>query len=210
MRLLASYSVKSIILIGVCLMPMSAWAQASYISSTPKVGISVDADRSEANPGDDVQYWVRVRNLYSGNLPQWKVAFYFVPTSMQVIDSGGGRMEGDHVVFNVPASRSDEEHVYSIRVHLFRNLKEGQVLRTYGSMIWDGTISPACSKTDLRIVTVRPATGAGDNVNPVENLQAYLRPVNAAANGSPLPLALWIIVAIGGVALGGVLSKRVA
>ncbi len=183
----------------------------SYISDVPKVGLSVESDRSEANPGDDVRYWIRARNLYSRDLPQWKVAFFFDPNDMQILDAGGGRIQGDHILFNVPASRSDEEHVYSVRVHLFKKHKNGKVIRVYGSMVWDGTISPACSKNELRIIEKPPVTGADDDyTGPVENLQAFLRPVNAATHGSPMPLLVWIAVAAAGIAIGGAVSKKLA
>ncbi len=192
---------------------------AEAISSEPKVGVHLTADRSEANPGDDVRYWIKVVNLYNRDLPNWKIAFFFDPNQMQIRESSGGRLEGDHVTFNVSASRSGQEQSFSVRIHLYRKLAPGEVARTYASMIWDGTISPACSKHELRIIERPPVTGAGDGVDPVEDLRAFLRPasalratagrpVSAAAKGSPMPFILWAAIGIAGVAIGGRMGKR--
>lgn len=150
---------------------------ASSISSEPRVGVHLTADRSEANPGDDVRYWIKTVNLYNRDLPGWKIAFFFDPNQMQILESSGGRLEGDHVTFNVGAARSGQEQSFSVRVHLYRKLGEGEVARTYASMIWDGTIQPACSKHDLRMLSHAPVTGAGDGTRPVEDLRRFLRPM---------------------------------
>ncbi len=179
----------------------------SYISDVPKVGVSLESDRSEANPGDDVRYWIKVRNLYTGDMPQWKIAFFFDRHQMQIIDASSARGEGDHLTFIVPPMRSNEEVTFTVRVRL-KNLKPGTVVRTYGSMIWDGQISPACSKNDLVIIARPPVTGIGDYTAPVEDLAAFLRPVSAASKGSPMPLITWGTVAIAGLGVGGRLGKK--
>ncbi len=185
-------------------------AVRAAISGQPKVGVKLDADRSEANPGDDVRYWIKVVNLYDRELPQWKIAFFFDPNQVQILESSGGRLEGDHITFNVPASRSGDVSSYSVRVHLYRKLAPGEVIRTYASMIWDGEITPACSKHELRMIENRPLTGAGDNTSTVENLGAFLRPMSAASQGSPMPLMVWALVALVGVGVGSRLGKRFA
>lgn len=172
------------------------------------MGVSLSAERNEANPGDDVRYWIKIKNLYDRQMPEWRIAFFFDRNQMQILETGGGRIEGDHITFAVPPMSSGEERTLSVRVHLYRNLRAGAVLRTYASMIWDGTIQPACAKHDLRIIERPPVTGAGDGVSPVENLQAFLRPINSASNGSPMPLLLWASVAVAGVTLGGRLGKK--
>ena len=185
---------------------------ASSISSQPKVGVHLTADRSEANPGDDVRYWIKVVNLYDRDLPSWKIAFFFDPNQMQILESSGGWLEGDHLVFNVGASRSGLEQSFSVRVHLYRKLLPGETLRTYASMIWDGSISPACSKHDLHIIERPPVTGAGDATSAVENLGAYLRPISAAPRGSSMSLVVWVgILGLGlgfGTAVNGCLRKK--
>ena len=150
---------------------------ASAISSQPKVGVHLTADRSEANPGDDVRYWIKVVNLYNRDLPSWKIAFFFDPNQMQILESSGGRLEGDHVTFFVGASASGLEQSFSVRVRLYRRLAPGAIARTYASMIWDGTISPACTKHDLRIIERPPVTGIGDGTRPVEDLWRFVRPM---------------------------------
>ena len=183
---------------------------SASVSSRATVGLSIDADRSEANPGDEVRYWIHARNLWDRNLQEWKVAFFFDPNQMKILETGGGRLEGDHVTFVVPAMGSNQEKSFSVRVHLYKNLQPGMSLRTYGSMIWDGTISPACSHNDLQIMgPVRLIqTGAGDGTSPVENLQAFLRPISAASNGSPMPLIVWMGVLALGVGIGGGVGKK--
>ena len=181
----------------------------SAVSSTPTVGLSLESDRSEANPGDEVLYWIKARNLYVRDLPSWKVAFFFDHNQMQIVDASNARGDGDHLTFIVPSMRPNEDVTFSVRVRLLRNLKPGTVVRTYGSMIWDGSIGAACSKNDLVIIARPPVTGIGDNTGPVENLQAYLRPISAASNGSPMPLMVWMGIALMGITLGGIVGKRV-
>ena len=190
--------------------PAPVSSSVSSIADTPKVGLSVDSDRSEANPGDEVRYWIKARNLYRGDMPQWRVAFFFDQNQMQILETGGGRLEGDHVTFDVPSTRSNEERTFSVRVRLYRNLQPGENIRTYGSMIWDGRISPACSKNDLRIIAHVPVTGAGDGTSPIEDLGAFLRPVSSATSsgGSPMPLLVWGGVAILGLGVGGTFGKK--
>lgn len=182
---------------------------AAAISSEPKVGVHLTADRSEANPGDEVRYWIKVVNLHNRDLPSWTIAFFFDPNQMKILESSGGRWEGDRIDFTVPASRSGQEQSYSVRVHLYRKLAPGEIARTYASMIWDGTISPACSKHELRMIERPPVTGAGDATEAVEDLGAYLRPaVGSATHGSPLSLVIWTIIVVAGVVMGGRLGKR--
>ena len=181
----------------------------SSVSSTPTVGLSLESDRSEANPGDEVLYWIKARNLYVRDLPSWKVAFFFDHNQMQIIDASNARGDGDHLTFIVPSMRPNEDVTFSVRVRLLRNLKPGTVIRTYGSMIWDGSIGAACSKNDLVIIARPPVTGIGDNTGPVENLQAFIRPISAASNGSPMPLMVWMGIALTGITLGGIVGKRV-
>ncbi|NOS66910.1 MAG: hypothetical protein HOO67_00870 [Candidatus Peribacteraceae bacterium] len=180
----------------------------SSISGQPRVGVTLTADRGEANPGDDVRYWIKTVNLYDHDMPAWKIAFFFDPNQMQILESSGGRLEGNHVTFNVGTSRSGQQQDFSVRVHLFRKLGDGDVARTYASMIWDGSIQPACAKHDLRMMSRPPVTGPGNGTDPVENLAAYLRPVSAAANGSPMPLVAWAGVAMAGIAVGGRFGKK--
>ena len=214
MRILASIS-ASLITIAILMgsVPMASAetmsdAVRAAISGQPKVGVKLDADRSEANPGDDVRYWIKVVNLYDQDLPAWKIAFFFDADQVQILESSGGRLEGDHITFNVPASRSGDVSSYSVRVHLYRKLAPGEVIRTYASMIWDGEITPACSKHELRMIERPPVTGAGDNTASVEDLGAFLRPVSSAAPGSTMPMVMWGAVALIGVGIGGRMGKR--
>lgn len=188
---------------------------ASSISSEPRVGVHLTADRSEANPGDDVRYWIKTVNLYNRDLPTWKIAFFFDPNQMQILESSGGRLEGDHVTFTVGASRSGQEQSFSVRVHLYKKLREGEVARTYASMIWDGAIQPVCSKHDLRMMSRPPVTGPGDGTDPVENLSAFLRPASAlrataGKPGSAMPLMIWGVVALTGIAIGGKFGRKLS
>lgn len=180
----------------------------SSISDVARAGVHLTADRSEASPGDDVRYWIKTVNLYSRDLPQWKIAFFFDPNQMQILESGGGRMEGDSITFTVPAARSGEQSGFNIRVRIYRTLAHGEVVRTYASMIWDGTIGPACSKHELRIMGRPPVTGAGDSTGDVENLMAFLRPINSTSAGSPMPLVIWMAASVAGVAIGGILGRK--
>lgn len=183
---------------------------AAAISDVAHVGVHLTADRSEANPGDDVRYWIKVVNLFNRDLPKWEIAFYFDASKMQILESSGGRVDGDHVNFTVPAARSGEVSGFNLRVRLYNKLAPGEIIRTYSSMIWDGTISPACSKHELRIIGRPPVTGAGDATGDVENLRAFLRPMNSASAGSPMPLMIWAMVAVAGIAMGGRLGKKFA
>lgn len=180
------------------------------LSSTPKVGMRLEADRSEASPGDEVRYWLTVKNLYREPLKSWEAAFFFPRSQVIITDAGGATGGGDHLLFRVPQLRAGEERVYTVRVRLVKNLRPGDTVRTYGSLVWDGTIDRACSKHELVIIGRPPVTGAGDNTAPVENLRAFLRPVSAAQTGSPMPLMVWLGVAVAGVTLGGRLGKRLA
>ena len=182
----------------------------SSLSNAPTVGVFLESDRSEAYPGESVRYWIKTRNLYVRDLPQWNIAFFFDRSQMQILETGGGRLQGDHVMFTVPATHSNEEQNVTVLVHLYKNLKAGTTVTTYGSMIADGTISAACSKNALTIASpVRLLqTGAGDGTSPVENLRAFLRPVSATSQGSPMPLMVWGSVALSGLALGGRLGKK--
>lgn len=152
------------------------------IVETRAIGVSLHADRREANPGDEIAYWIRIRNLSGRDLPPWRIAFFLDPR-MQVSSVGGGRLEGDHVTFAVPAMGGGGELTYGVRVLLHPDLAAGEVLRTYASMIWDGQLSPACAKHDLRIAGGQPITGAGEGANEVEDVRAFLTPVAAPMSG---------------------------
>lgn len=181
---------------------------AAAISDVARVGVHLTADRSEANPGDDVRYWIKVVNLYNRDLPKWEIAFYFDASRMQILESSGGKVDGDHVNFTVPAARSGEVSGFNLRVRLYNKLAPGEIIRTYASMIWDGTIGPACSKHELRIMGRPPVTGAGDATGDVENLRAFLRPISSAAGGAPMPLMIWAVVTAAGVVIGGRIGRR--
>lgn len=157
-------------------------------------------------PGDDVFYRIAITNLFNQSLPPWKLAFFFDGTQLQVINAGGGRIEGGHILFNSPAMGSGQKMELMVRMHVYRKLRAGDTARTYASMVWDGSIQPACAKHDLRVIERPPVTGAGDGTSTVENLGAFLRPVNAASNGSAMPLLVW--VSVGGLVLGLGLGKK--
>jgi plastocyanin len=186
----------------------SSVSSVPFVPSVPSIGVTLEPDRHEALPGDEVRYWITVHNMYGHELPAWKMAFFFDRPSMTILDAGGGMGEGDHIIFAVPAMWSGEQRTYSVRVRLIKNLRAGTRLRTYASMIWDGTMQPACAKNDLLIIARAPVTGAGDNTGPVEDLQAFLRPVNSARQGSALPLTVWTSVLALGLGVGGRLAKR--
>ena len=162
---------------------VTSTSSVAAVSGVPKVGVHLEADRNEANPGDSVRYWIRITNLYNRDLPSWGIAFFFDPNRMQITDTGGGRIEGDHVTFGVPTMFSGQEISYSVGVHLYNNVQPGDVITTYGSMIWDGSIQPACSKHLLSIISRPPVTGVGDATSPVEDLQQFLTPVSATTAG---------------------------
>ena len=153
----------------------------AVLGSEPKVGVDLEPDRSEASAGDDFRYWIKMKSLYTGELPPWKIAFFFDATQMQILSLDGGRLEDDHVIWNVPTLQAGEERTYSVRVHLFKKLQPGEIVRTYASMIWDGQISPACDKHELTVIGKPPVTGPGDYTAPVEDLTQFLRPVHNAA-----------------------------
>ncbi len=147
------------------------------------VGVYLEADRSEANPGDDVRYWLRMKNLSNQTLPQWKIGFFFEPSQMQMLNAGGGRVEGDHVTFVVPAMRPNEIQSFTVRVHLYKKLRAGEVIKTYGSIIDGGLSGMICSKHELRIIARPPVTGAEDGTREVEDVRQYLRPVQSQKTG---------------------------
>ena len=182
--------------------------ESSQLSSTPKVGISLESDRGEANPGDEVRYWIRVTNLYNRQLGSWKVAFFFPRADVSIIDAGGATGAGDHLVWTVSSMVPGAAETYTVRVRLSGRLRAGASIRTYGSMIWDGQISPACSKNDLLIISRPPVTGA-DSTSPVEDLQAFLRPVSSATSGSSMPFLFWVSVSLLGLAVGAGVVKQV-
>lgn len=157
-------------------------AQAE-LSSTPKVGIRLEPDRDDAKPGQELRYWIRVTNLYNKDLGSWDVAFFFDRSKMAILDAGGARGGGDHLRWSVPAMGPAETRTYSVRVQVRGSVRPGESVRTYASMIWDGQISPACSKHDLRIVGRPPVTGAGDNTRELEDVNQFLRPINKSSGG---------------------------
>ncbi len=134
---------------------------------TPEIGMDVRPDRDEAFAGDTVVYCLCVKNMYRQPLGNFDVAFFYDPNLMIIEDSGGGRIEGNHIRFTVPTLQPGEKWTRHITVRLPKNLRGGAVLRTYGSLVENGVIAPACSKHDLTIVQP-PHTGA--DVGLIENL----------------------------------------
>jgi hypothetical protein len=118
-------------------------------SSIPKIGANLVPDRDQALPGDIVTYCVCVENVYTGTLPAFEMAFFFDPSSMTVIDAGGGTIEGDHVRFAVQALGSGQLWKRVVKVRVSDRAAVGSSLRTYASMILNGAIEPACVKHDL-------------------------------------------------------------
>lgn len=171
------------------------------------IGVSIESDRNEANPGDTIRYWIRVKNLSNDVMPTVDIAFFF-DRLRQVILQTAGRGGGDHIRFTVPRMAPGAEFTYTVVTQLKSGVRPGEVIRTYASMVWDGTIRPVCAKHDLHVIARPPVTGAGDATGPLEDLTAFLRPVNAAKNGSAMPLMGWASVAVSGVALGGRLGKK--
>jgi hypothetical protein len=151
---------------------------APTLSDDPQVGVFLQSDRSEVMPGDDVRYWIRIRNLSNKPLPTWQIAFFFDRATMLIADAGGARGAGDHLVWNVPALSPNADWTETVVVHIYKNAQTGIMVRTYASMIWDGTISPACSENDLVIIKRPPVTGADDDLfGPVEDTSRFLTPM---------------------------------
>lgn len=172
--------------------PRSSSSQASMpaLVSDPTIGLTIVSDRSEALPGNDILYRITARNISTSDMPRWSVAFFFDQAQMQILDAGGGVRKGDHITFGVPALVPNQEVSFSVRVHLYNNLRSGTLVRTYGSMIWDGTLKPACSRNDVRIIARPPVTGVGDNTAPVEDLRKFLTPIAVDQNGGFLRAVL--------------------
>lgn len=147
-----------------------------------KIGACIDADRAEAFPGDDVRYVLCIKSLYRGVLPQFKMAFFFDPNQMKIIDAGGATFHGNNVAWTITPLQPGEVRKLTVKVHTFRNVKPGTKLRTYASMVWDGALEPACTKHDLLMIAKAPVTGAGDAMAPIEDLQQFIRPVTATSN----------------------------
>lgn len=195
---------------------VSGWASATApapaavvyneYSTHPKVGMALEPDRDEAFPGDEVVYCICVQNMYQETLGKFDVAFFYDPNLMTIVDAAGGRMEGNHIRFTVPPLKSGEKFTRHIRVRLPKNLRAGAVLRTYASLVWDGTIDKACAKHDLTIIHP-PKTGF--DLASLSTAEATLRPIaeTASTNGLSGLLAMGS-VAISGTGIGVGIGRK--
>ena len=142
-----------------------------------KIGACLEADRNEAFAGDEVTYTLCIKNLYRGVMPEFRMAFFYDPNLMTIVESSGATFHGNNIAWRILPMQRGEVRKIRVRVRLPKNLRSGARLETYGSLVWDGNIQPACAKHVLTIISRPPVTGAGDNTSSVENVNQFLKPI---------------------------------
>ena len=173
---------------------------------TQRVKIHVDADRSEARPGDSVYYTVTIRNTSTTTLSGIQATYAFAPGQLTVLEADGV-VYADRVQWTLDNLQADQRRALRFRAQVNADLTHGEVVRTTAIATVPNS-NPVTAGFDLRIIQVLPATGLGDGVSPLENTRRFLTPFGGSEGHSAIPAILWTAMIVMGVAVGGKVGKR--
>ncbi len=189
------------------------FAPPAAAQSTGDVSVDKRADRREIRPGDTVLYTVALRNNTNRTITNIDVQDVCGEGDLLVRElSDGGRIESDGSLrWRIGSLRPQETRTLRYRVQVDPNLRHGQRLENAVTVRSDGR-SIASDREVLLVTEQLPQTGISDVFAPLRS-STHLRKITRArphsTNPPALPPIAWGGVVIAGLAVGGLLGKRI-
>lgn len=158
------------------------------------------ADRSEANPGDEVSYTITIRNDTAETLRNIRVTDSFNPSQLSIFDPNGGTMGNGSIQWTIDTLEAGQVRTIIYRGRLSSALRHGDTVRNDVSIT--GGVG---ASNEIRIVTRLPQTGIGDFFSPMNDGSQFLSPLGSSAS---IPAIAWTTVLMIGLSAGGMFGRR--
>jgi uncharacterized repeat protein (TIGR01451 family) len=118
------------------------------------------ADRSEANPGDEVWYTITVRNNSDASVSGLTLDDRFTASDLTVTEAGGGLAAADSLQWLNGNLQPRETKTLRYRVRLSAELAHGYTVHNRVTLSGGGLSSPLTAEASIGIMRHLPQTGA--------------------------------------------------
>ncbi|TSC58056.1 MAG: hypothetical protein Greene041619_835 [Candidatus Peregrinibacteria bacterium Greene0416_19] len=172
------------------------------------VTASKQADRSEAQPGDQLFYSVTIRN--TGTVPARNIMVEdtYDGSRLTVQEGDGASVNYGRVTWQIGTLDAGQTRTLSYRAQLAGSLRHGDTVRNSVSVRGDN-FPGSSSSYEVRIVQQLPQTGAGGYTSPIDSNRSFLRSVGSSPLASGGMGAILItLLSAGGVAAGQIVRRR--
>jgi uncharacterized repeat protein (TIGR01451 family) len=158
------------------------------------------ADRSEANPGDEVSYTLIIRNDTAEDMRNLTITDSFNASQLSIFDPNGGTVTNGTIRWTIDSLDAGQVRTIIYRGRLSSSLRHGDIVRN------DVNISGGQgSSNEIRIVTRLPQTGIGDFFSPLSDSSQFLSPMGSSAS---IPAILWTTIMALGLGAGSMFGRR--
>jgi len=191
----------------------TAEVQTENTQQQASVEITKHADKDEVQPGSNVTYAIRIRNMSDETLKNIQVVDRFPENAITIIDAGNGMIEKEGIFWSLLELKPHTQWSGTYQVRTAQSLKHGDVIQTITEAhVGENVIGQLVSKTN--VITELPQAGEGpisrafenaqETLQPVQKAQAYNESAIALPTKSPnkLPRIFWLLTIFAGAVLG--------
>ena len=179
------------------------WWQSSNLVAQRGNDLSVEkwADRSEAQPNDDVHYTVVVHNDSDQDLENLQVVDTFIASQMTILNSGGGDASQGRLAWTIDTLAAGESETFSYTARMSNGLRHGDVVEN------TVTVRGKSARYLVRIIKHLPQTGESDLLNPIAEERPYSL-TSTSSSQDTFPITVLLTLTLMGLSAGGVGLRR--
>ena len=177
-----------------------------------RASINKRASRQEANPGDIVTYTITLRNLTDKTAKDVTVEDRFNAGSISIQDTGGGKVAGNGIDWELPTLGPNDTRIFTYRVRVGPDMRHGQIISNSVIARSSDLENSPTDIEEVRVITELPQTGMGGFGNSFADTAQNLRPTKVTLqtpdSTAAMQFILWTSIISFGILGGGFAGKR--
>lgn len=169
------------------------------------IAVFKQADRTEAQPGDQVGYSITVRNTSNVTIQNVVVEDRYDTGKITITDPGDGQLGAGALTWRISTLRPGETRVISYRAALSPVLRNGDSIINTVRVTANNLQTVPTSVSTITILQQLPQTGFSSFTRPLSG-NAFLSPLSSTTGATPA--IVWTALAMLGVGVGGRIGRR--
>ncbi len=170
-----------------------------------QIKVHIDADKSDARPGDPIFFTVTLKNLSAATISNFSVLYSYAPAQLAVLESDGESLNGS-VRWTIDTLQPGQKRALRIRTQLSPLLQQGDDVHATAIATVNGVAQESAGSFDIRAITQLPTTGPSDNLLPLENTSRYLFPMSG--NSTAVSATVWAAIIVLGVTVASAARRK--